>query len=694
MQNKHECYSINQLRGVGKQIAKYLARLHIYSIQDLLFHLPYRYQDRTQRQTIRSLTPGNEALIEGIISEIFFPKRGRTKFLCELKDETAKINLRFFHIRSFQIEMLKPGIRLRCFGEVRLGVKGLEMFHPEFQVINMENPPPEEQHLTPFYYATEGLSQSIVRKLTLTAMTLLDSPNFLRELIPASFLQLFSLPTMKDALQFIHRPPRDNALVTLAAYETAAQKRLVFEELLAHRIQLLQVKRLFQSQRAMALISNGELRQKFLNGLPFQLTNAQTRVFAEINQDLEKPNPMLRLVQGDVGSGKTVIAALAMLQSIESGYQAVMMAPTELLAEQHYRVLKQWFEPLDVKISLLTGRIKANNRKVLLQNIHEGHSQIIVGTHALFQEEVSFAKLALVIIDEQHRFGVHQRALLRRKGEYEKLYPHQLIMTATPIPRTLAMSFYSDLDCSTIDELPPGRTPIVTSVMPNSKRDEVITRIKVACEQGRQAYWVCPLIDESENISCQAVLSIAEQLQKLLPLLTMGILHGRMNIAEKDEVMNKFKNGEIHLLVATTVIEVGVDVSNASVMIIENAERMGLAQLHQLRGRVGRGKIASHCVLLYQSPLTSIAKERLQVMRETTDGFQIAQKDLELRGPGEVLGTRQTGELLFRVADLIRDKELIPQVQEAAPIFMQQCSENIESLMNRWLGDHKVYQQV
>jgi ATP-dependent DNA helicase RecG len=602
--------------------------------------------------------------------------------------------LRFFHVLPFQVNVLRMGTRLRCYSEVRLGAKGLEMFHPEFQLIALGKQIPVDQHFTPIYPATEGLSQYTLRKLTLNALTQMENEYSLRELLPISLLQTLALPAFKDALQFVHRPPRETAMSHLQENKTIQQKRLVFEELLAHRISLLHVKQAFQARVGIALNKSETLSTQFRQSLPFQLTTAQKRVSEEIQKDLMHQYPMLRLVQGDVGSGKTVIAALAMLQAVENGYQTAMMAPTALLAEQHYRVFKGWLEPLGVRVVFLSGSVKARERKSTLTMIKQGEADIILGTHALFQEEVVFSKLALVIVDEQHRFGVHQRALFREKGVQADYYPHQLVMTATPIPRTLAMSFYADLDCSTIDELPPGRTPIVTSVAANSRREEVMKRIREVCQQGRQAYWVCPLIDESEVIACQAATKTAEELEKYLSELKVGLIHGRMSAEDKEAAMHAFQKGNTHLLVATTVIEVGVDVPNASVIVIENAERLGLSQLHQLRGRVGRGAVASHCVLLYQHPLSDLARERLTVMRETSNGFNIAQRDLELRGPGEVLGTRQTGELTFHVADLIRDSDMLPSVQQAAEIIMREHQDAIEPLVKRWLGQGEEYGKV
>ena len=685
---------VTRVRGVGKAIEKHLARLEIHTAQDLLFHLPARYQDRTQIELIRQVIPGHEAVIEGVIQSVGRPASGRTKLICELRDGTGKVHLRFFHVMPFHQDILQQGVRLRCYSAVRLGPKGLEMVHPEFQVITEGKSVPVDECLTPIYPATEGLTQYTLRKLTANALQLLESEKAWQELLPDTMLKTLAFPTLSQALRFVHRPPQGSSIPALIENQTDAQKRLVFEELLAHRMSLLRVKQTFQAHTGTPLPCVGKYTRSFREQLPFQLTGAQERTIAEIIRDLSKPYPMLSLVQGDVGSGKTVVAAIAMLQAVENHFQAAMMAPTELLAEQHYRVFKKWFEPLGINVVFLSGVVKGRARKEAMAAIQDGSAQIILGTHALFQGEVSFAKLALVVVDEQHRFGVHQRALFREKGSNVNIYPHQLVMTATPIPRTLAMSFYADLDCSTIDELPPGRTPIVTSIVAHARREEIIARIREACQAGRQIYWVCPLIDESEVIACQAAIATSDDLRMLLPELKVGLIHGRMKAADKEQAMKAFQQGETHLLVATTVIEVGVDVPNASVMVIENAERLGLSQLHQLRGRVGRGSVASHCVLIYQQPLSDLAKERLAVMRETNDGFKIAQRDLELRGPGEVLGTRQTGELAFYVSDLIRDKEILPKVHQAAEEIMRDHPERVDPLISRWIGIGNEYGKV
>jgi ATP-dependent DNA helicase RecG len=683
-----------RLRGVGPQIAKHLARLDIHSVQDLLLHLPSRYQDRTQVQLIANLRVDDDAVIEGEILNVARPKRGKTKLLCELRDQSGRVTLRFFHVLTYQADAFKVGNRLRCYGVIREGLKGLEMTHPEFQQIRPEKPLPIEPYLTAFYPATEGLSQHMLRKLTTNALVLLEANRIFPELLPAELLQKFMYPSLREAIKFVHRPPNHVPISDLMENKTLAQRRMIFEELIAHRISLLQLKKTFQSQVGISLSLQQTLTQSFLQQLPFALTGAQQRVVQEISQDLMRPHPMLRLVQGDVGSGKTVVAALAMLQALENHQQAAMMAPTELLAEQHYRNFQRWMEPLNINVVYLSGHVKGRARAQILEKIQSGEAQIVLGTHALFQENVTFAKLALVVVDEQHRFGVEQRAQFREKGKQENIFPHQLVMTATPIPRTLAMSFYADLDVSVIDELPPNRTPITTSVIASSRRDEIIARIRDACEQGRQVYWVCPLIEESEVLNCQAATHTAELLQTCLPNQKVDLVHGRMRPSEKDAAMQAFQAGATNVLVATTVIEVGVDVPNASVMVIENAERLGLSQLHQLRGRVGRGSVASYCILLYQNPVSKLGRERLAVMRESTDGFRIAQRDLELRGPGEVLGTRQTGELAFSVADLIRDSDLLPAVHDGADFVMQHYPEVIEPLLSRWLGRGYEYGKV
>ena len=682
---------VTDLKGVGTALALKLERLSIHTLQDLLFHLPLRYQDRTRIVPIGSLRPGDECVIEGEIKLADVKQGKRRSLLCRIQDGTGSLTLRFFHFNAAQKNSLKPGLRIRCFGEARPGAAGLEMVHPEYNKVSGDFVPVAE-NLTPVYPATEGLHQTRLRSLASQALSRLDSQG-LQELMPDNVRQQWQLPELNEAIRYLHNPPADVDQHLLLDGKHPAQRRLAFEELLAHHFSLLKLRDKTREQGAPVLRPSGELSQPFLNALPFPLTGAQQRVSAEVAKDLNSPYPMLRLVQGDVGSGKTVVAALAALQAVESGLQAAVMAPTEILAEQHFNNFSAWLEPLGIKVAWLAGKLKGKQRQSQLDAIRSGEARIVVGTHALFQEEVVFDDLGLVVVDEQHRFGVHQRLSLREKGRNGELSPHQLIMTATPIPRTLTMSAYADLDCSIIDELPPGRTPVATVVIGDERRQQVIERVRAACNDGRQVYWVCTLIEESEALQCQAAEVTAEQLAEALPELRIGLVHGRMKPAEKAEVMGQFKAAELDLLVATTVIEVGVDVPNASVMIIENPERLGLAQLHQLRGRVGRGSVESFCVLMYHAPLSKQGRERLAVMRDTTDGFKIAEKDLELRGPGEVLGTRQTGMMQFKIADLQRDADLLSRVKHVAG-QMQGYPQHVEPMIRRWLGVGEEYGNV
>ena len=688
-------WPLTSLKRVGPKVAERLARLGLHSVQDLLFHLPLRYQDRTRIHPIGSLRHGDQAVIEGEVelAEVRFGRR--RSLLVSLADPSGRLLLRFFYFSSAQQRALGRGVRLRCFGEVRSGPTSLEMVHPEYQRVEANTPLAVDDHLTPVYPTTEGVHQLTLRGLTGQALELLrEQPEALREWLPEALLGRFQLPDLGAALRYLHRPPPEAPQQQLLEGVHPAQQRLTFEELLAHQISLLQLREQHRRTPAPALTGDGVLRQRLLEGLPFQLTGAQQRVGREIAGDLTQPIPMQRLVQGDVGSGKTIVSALAALQAVESGHQVALMAPTELLAEQHLRNFSQWLEPLGVAMVWLTSRLKGRAREAALELIASGRAQVVVGTHALFQAEVRFASLGLVIIDEQHRFGVHQRLALREKGRQGGLLPHQLIMTATPIPRTLAMTAYADLDLSVIDQLPPGRKPIGTLAIPDSRRPEVVERVRAACAAGRQAYWVCTLIEESEALQCQAAEEAARQLTEALPELRVGLVHSRVKADEKERLMAAFKAGEQDLLVATTVIEVGVDVPNASLMIIENPERLGLAQLHQLRGRVGRGSTASHCVLMYHAPLSRKARARLAVLRETNDGFRIARKDLEMRGPGEVLGTRQTGDLQLRIADLSRDQGLLEDVRAAARLMLERYPANSEALVRRWLGRRADYGRV
>jgi ATP-dependent DNA helicase RecG len=632
---------VTALRGVGDALALRLRALGVETTQDLLFLLPSRYEDRTRVVPLGELLPGQRAAVEGevLLTEVAF--RGRRQMLCKIADGSGFLTLRFFYFTAQQQNGLARGVRIRCFGEARRGPQGLEIVHPEYRRVDSSAAKAAEDHLTPIYPATEGVTQGRLRQLVGLALDQTAAQD-LEDWLPAAMLEDSRLPSLRDALLYVHRPPADAPVEQLLEWRHPAQRRLAFEELLAHQLSLKLLRQRIQSDPGWPLVTDGALKADLLSALPFQLTAAQTRVLREIEQDLRHAKPMLRLVQGDVGCGKTLVAALAATQAVQLRRQVALMAPTELLADQHALNFKRWFEPLGIPIALLTGRQTGKARAAALAGIREGHAPIVIGTHALFQESVEFASLALVIVDEQHRFGVHQRLRLREKGGRDGNQPHQLIMTATPIPRTLAMTAYADLDVSIIDELPPGRTPVKTVVLAGTRREEVVVRIRTACLEGRQAYWVCPLIDESEEMPYQAAEETAAALAAALPELAVGLVHGRMPSAAKESTMRRFKDGEIQLLVATTVIEVGVDVPNATLMVIENAERMGLAQLHQLRGRVGRGRHASSCLLLYRPPLSPLARERLAVMRDTNDGFVVARRDLELRGPGELLGTRQT----------------------------------------------------
>lgn len=686
---------ITELKGVGPKLAEQLHKLQIRSLADLFFHLPFRYEDRSQITPIGGLQPMRPAVIQGEVrgATVLFGKR--RSLLVKLQDHSGIISLRFYHFSAAQKNQFSTGATIRCYGEPRRGASGLELYHPEYTRLEDGLDLPLEPSLTPVYPATDGISQQRLRLLHEQALELLKADQVdLTDLLPVTWLQQWQLPTLKDALLFLHTPPRETNLALLESGQHPAQKRLILEELLAHQLSLHKLRAQVQADEAPAIHSDKTLQRALLQQLPFTPTGAQQRVVSEIEQDLTQPYPMLRLVQGDVGSGKTLVAALAACGLLQAGFQVALMAPTEILAEQHLHNLSGWFEPLGIKLGWLAGKVKGKARERSLAEIASAEAQLVVGTHALFQDDVHFARLGLIIIDEQHRFGVHQRLSLREKGVAQKLSPHQLIMTATPIPRTLAMSAYADLDTSVIDELPPGRSPITTVAITDQRRPEVIERVNSACAEGAQAYWVCTLIEESEALQCQAAENTAQELTAALPHLRIGLVHGRMKAVEKADIMARFKAHELDLLVATTVIEVGVDVPNASLMIIENPERLGLAQLHQLRGRVGRGSAKSHCVLLYKSPLSFTSKQRLQVMRDSQDGFYIAEQDLQIRGPGELLGTRQTGLQMLRVADLQRDGDLLPQVRDMAQQLWTLHPQTVEPLIQRWLGDAERFANV
>jgi ATP-dependent DNA helicase RecG len=680
------------LRGVGPALAEKLAKLGVTQVQDLLFVLPARYEDRTRISAIGSVRPGGRAVVEGeiLLTEVAF--RRRRQLLCRITDGTGSLTLRFFYFSGAQQAALSRGTRLRCFGEIRRGPLGLEIVHPEYRRISAEAAPLDEV-LTPIYPTTEGVPQPRLRALIDAALR--EAASFgVRDWIPQPLLAKLELPPLLEALTMMHRPPREADLGELLSGRHPAQRRLAFEELLAHQLSLRLLRQKIQADPAESLRDAAGLEQQLLQAFPFALTGAQSRALADVDRDLAANRPMVRLVQGDVGCGKTVVAAAAAARAVGSGLQAALMAPTELLAEQHAKNFERWFRPLGIPVVLVTGSLPARTRRSALEAVASGEIKLVVGTHALFQESMEFARLGLVIVDEQHRFGVHQRLALREKGALAGKLPHQLIMTATPIPRTLAMTAYADLDVSVIDELPPGRTPIRTSVFPQSRRAEIVARVHARIAAGSQAYWVCPLIEESEELRYQAAEETAASLAEALPDVRVGLVHGRMPARDKERGMYAFKDGKIGLLVATTVIEVGVDVPNATLMVIENAERMGLAQLHQLRGRVGRGARESDCVLLYGDPLSEVARTRLRVIRETNDGFEIARRDLELRGPGELLGTRQTGLADLRVADLMRDSDLLPAVQSAAEILLKQDLAAVEGLTNRWVGSGARYGRV
>ena len=672
------------LPGVGPALAEKLAARGLLTLQDLWLHLPRQYEDRTSLAPIRQLQAGVAVQVEGRVEAVERGFRYRPMLRVALSDESrATLVLRFFHFRAQQAAQFAPGTRVRAYGTPRPGQHGLEMVHPSYRVLG------EGEHglgeaLDPVYPEVEGIGPANLRKLVGLALERLPDADTL-ELLPLEVRDALQLPGLRDALVTLHRPPRDADVAALQAGLHPAQRRLALEELLAHQLSLRRQRIALQQLGARPLRGKGALVERLRASLPFALTGAQQRVYAQVRDDLAQPRPMLRLVQGDVGSGKTVVAAMAALLAVEAGRQAALMAPTELLAEQHLANLRGWLEPLGVRVCWLAGKVTGKARAQALAQVASGAAQVVVGTHALMQEGVAFHDLALAIVDEQHRFGVHQRLALRDKGQRDAV-PHQLVMTATPIPRTLAMSAYADLDVSAIDELPPGRTPVTTIALAAERRPELIERIRAACAEGRQAYWVCTLIDDSDEVVAQAAQSTFEALTLALPELRIGLVHGRQKAADKQATMRAFKQGDLGLLVATTVIEVGVDVPNASLMVIENAERLGLAQLHQLRGRVGRGSAASSCVLLYQSPLSAMARERLDTLRRSNDGFEIAEKDLQLRGPGELLGTRQTGLAAFRIADLARDADLLPRVHALADQLLQAAPSTAAAVVQRWVG--------
>jgi ATP-dependent DNA helicase RecG len=667
-----------------KALAPKLEKLGLRTQEDLLLHLPLRYEDQTRLYPIAHAPVGQAVLVEGEITAANVQYRPRRTLVCQVEDASGTLTLRFLHFYPSQLKTLEPGRRLRIFGEPRLGFFGKEMVHPQYKLVGEDEPVAEA--LTPVYPTTAGLSQPALRKLVQGALAACD----LSDTLPDELPRRLGLPGFAESLAFLHQPPPDISLAMLESGRHPAWQRLIFDELLAQQFSMREHYRQRRGRGAPPLPANGVLTKALLAGLPFALTGAQQRVVAEIGADLAQPYPMQRLLQGDVGSGKTVVAALAALQALENGFQAAIMAPTEILAEQHYRKLSQWLEPLGIAVAWLAASVPKKEKQAALEAVASGAAQLAVGTHALFQEQVQFHQLGLAVIDEQHRFGVHQRLALRLKGEQ----PHQLMMSATPIPRTLSMSYYADLDVSVIDQLPPGRTPVVTKLVDDSRREEVTARVRDACLKGRQAYWVCPLIEESEALQLQTALDTYETIRQTFPELRVGLVHGRLRAQEKAAVMDAFKTGEVQLLVATTVIEVGVDVPNASLMVIEHAERMGLSQLHQLRGRVGRGAAQSACILLYSTPLSETARARLKIIYENTDGFEIARQDLLLRGPGEFLGAKQSGVPMLRIADLERDRDLLEAARQVADELLSRQPEVAGKHLQRWLGGRQDYLKV
>ena len=682
------------LAGLSAGTLARLAKLGIARRFDLVLHLPLRYDDETSLCPIVDALPGEELLVQGTVTDCDIKYRPKRQLVCRISDGTGELTLRFLNFYGSQVKTLAPGNIVRVFGSVRIGHFGAEMVHPRYRVAAADAP--IAQVLTPIYPTTAGMGQDSLRRLIARA---LDTES-LAETLPVALPESLGLPSFEAAVRLLHNPPPDIAQATLQGRVHPAWRRMKFDELLAQQLSMRVHYRRRRAAGAPVLKARGKLVNALLQRLPFQLTRAQNTVLAQIREDIGQAHPMQRLLQGDVGSGKTVVAVLAALQCVENGYQAAVMAPTEILAEQHYRKFAEWLAPLNVTVAWISGGIKKSDKKQRLTEIAQGDAQIVVGTHALFEDEVVFKNLGLAVIDEQHRFGVHQRLALRMKGTksnksgQKDRQPHQLMMSATPIPRTLAMSYYADLDVSVIDELPPGRTPVVTKLVAEERRDEVIQRVRDACVDGRQAYWVCPLIEESETLQLQTALDTHAHLQQTFPELRVGLVHGRLKSAEKQQVMTAFKNGEVQLLVATTVIEVGVDVPNASLMVIEHAERMGLSQMHQLRGRVGRGAAESTCVLLYQGKLTPNARERLKVIYEHTDGFEIARHDLNLRGPGELLGARQSGVPMLRFADLALDLDLLDAARDAAEMLLREEPEAVKAHLARWLGGRNEYLKV
>ena len=677
---------IISISGLGKKTSDRLNQLGIHSLEHLLFHLPSRYQDKTSITPLSSASVNDEILIEASIDRIeVIPSRQR-QLLCYLSDnQNHRVLLRFFHFTQYQKQALVRGETIQCFGEIKIGRQGLEMHHPEYRIISQDQKPLFEPTLTPVYPLCAGVSQNKMKQWVNKALEVLKA-----SVIDDYFEKITNntMPSLKDSLFLLHHPNKDEDLLKIESFNHISQQRLIIEELATHQLSLLKIKEARKSKESKPISIRSSLSNKLISSLEFDLTSAQSRCINQINEDLSTSEPMLRLLQGDVGSGKTIVAVFALIQAVENNFQTAVMAPTEILARQHLQNFTNYLSPLGIQIAFLSGSQNTQERKDNLSLIENGKAKVIIGTHALFQENVYFDDLALVIIDEQHKFGVHQRLSLSKKAN---VTPHQLVMTATPIPRSLTMSAYADLDTSIIDELPPGRQTIETVALSNARRDELIEKIKQISKEGRQIYWVCTLIEESEALRAESAEKTFAYLSDNLKDLKVVMIHGRLTKLEKEIIMSDFASGKTNLLVATTVIEVGVNIPNASLMIVENSERLGLAQLHQLRGRVGRGSEKSACVLLYQSPLSQTAKERLDILRQSNDGFLIAQKDLELRGPGEILGTQQTGIASMKIANIVRDAYLLKQVGFYSSKMLEAAHDSQNALMSRWIDEEKTH---
>ena len=673
------------LKGIGKKGLEKLNKIGIKTTEDLLFHLPIRYQDKTKFTKISELEPGKKYYIEGVVERsnvVFYKTR---MFLVKISDPTGFIQLRFFYFNKSQMKNFSLGRKIRIYGELRLANKVKEMIHPECDFIDEKNAPELDQFLTPVYPITEGLHQKSIRNFIKQTLLLLKNKKiFFPEILPKKILDRFNLIDINTALLNIHNPNKNISYEELLGSENINKKRLIFEELLAHQLIFKRIRALNKRLSSFALNNNEKPLKQLISQLPFVPTKSQLKVMKEIIQDMQKNTPMMRLVQGDVGSGKTLVALFGALHAISNGYQVAFMAPTEILSEQHFQSIKLMLKGFDINIAILYSGIKAKEKEMIIEDIRLGNTDLIIGTHALIQNQISFANLALVIIDEQHKFGVHQRMTLTSKGKKTDTFPHQLILTATPIPRTLAMSLYGNLDYSIIDEMPKGRQDIDTIALPEERRSEVLKKISAKCKDGDQVYWVCPLINESEVLECKAAINTYEELKTELKDINIGLIHGKMKMQEKEKVMSDFRFKKIDLLVSTTIIEVGLDVPNATVMIIENSERMGLSQLHQLRGRVGRGNKKSSCILIYKSGLTELAKTRINILRKCNNGFDIAREDLDIRGPGEILGRKQKGDINFKIANITRDYKFINDTKDCVEDISNKAS---EKLAKRWITE-------